>query len=156
QLGTFSKGQLDAKLAEPAFSTAQGGTSAPIQGPFGWVILHVAQINAGEQKTFDQVKDLLRADIVKEKATDRVVDMVNSFEDGGAGGGSLAEAAGKLGLTPKHIAAIDMMGKDPQGNKVEIPADPVFLQQAFAAEAGEEGDPFESSDRSTNFAVKVT
>ena len=154
KLGTFAKAQLDPKLAEPAFSVKEGGISAPFQGPFGWVVLHVPKVNPGEEKTFDQAKDQIRADLVKDKSTERVVDMVNSFEDARAGGATIAEAAKRLGLTVHHIDAVDSTGQGPQG-KAAVPQDPGFLQAVFMAETGDEGDPFQSKDGATTYAVKI-
>ena len=155
KLGTFTKAQLDPKLADTAFTTAADGVSAPVQGPFGWVVLHVAAVTPGEDKSFDQVKDQIRTQTVKDRAAAKVSDLINAFEDARAGGASLTEAAMKIGATMHHVDAVDMTGNDAKGEKAAIPADKNFLQEVFTSETGVEGDLFDSTDRTTSYAIKV-
>lgn len=153
KLGTFTKANLDARLAAPAFALAEGATSAPVQGPFAWVILRVTKITPGETKTYEQVHDELRAQLVKEHAAERIADVSNKFEDARAGDKAFAEAATAAGLTA-HRVTIDNKGLAPDGSKPAIPAAPEFLQQAFATESGNESDMFEGADH-TQYAVRV-
>ncbi len=154
KLGAFPKSGLDPKLADAAFSLPEGGVTPPVQGPFGWVMLHVTKVTPGSSKTFDELKDTLRLQVAKGHALEKAIDAANKFEDARAGGASLAAAAAKLGLSAAHVAAVDRNGLAPDGTKANVPAPAVFLQQAFAAEAGEEGDLFQSDDQHS-FAIKV-
>jgi peptidyl-prolyl cis-trans isomerase D len=154
KLGNFAKSGLSPALADAAFAVPEGGVTPPVQGPFGWVILHVSKVTPGINKTFDELKDSLRQQVAKAKATELAIDAANKFEDARAGGASLEQAASKLGLTAVHVAAVDRAGLTPGGTKADVPAPAVFLQQAFAAEAGDEGDLFQSDDQHS-FAIKV-
>jgi peptidyl-prolyl cis-trans isomerase D len=154
KLGTFTQAQMDPKLATAAFAVPEGGVTQPVQGPFGWVLLRAAKVTPGENKTFDEVKDQIKADLIKARAAGKVTDLANAFEDARGGGATLEEAAKKIGVPVTHIAAVDAQGMTPEGSKADLP-DPQILQTAFQTESGEESDLFQTQD-GRNFAVRVT
>jgi peptidyl-prolyl cis-trans isomerase D len=154
KLGTFNATGLDAKLSAAVFAVSEGSVTAPVQGPFGWVILRAAKIIPGETKSFDEVKDQLKADLVKARAGAKVTDIANKFEDERGGGAPLAEAAMKQGLALHHVAAVDRQGMTPEKSEADIPKEPQFLDQAFQTETGEETDLFQT-DNGQYFVVKV-
>jgi peptidyl-prolyl cis-trans isomerase D len=127
----------------------------PVQGPFGWVILRAAKVIPGENKSFDQARDQIKADLVKARAGAKVTDIANAFEDSRGSGTPLADAATKQGLMVHHVAAVDRQGTTPEKNNADIPKEPQILDQVFRTEAGEESDLFQSQD-GQYFAVKVT
>ena len=155
KLGTFASGGLDPKLSAAVFAVPEGGVTPPVQGPFGWVILRAAKVIPGENKSFDQVKDQIKADLVKARAGAKVTDIANAFEDSRGSGTPLAEAAMKQGLMVHHIAAVDRQGMTPEKADADIPKQPQFLDQVFRTETGEESDLFQSQD-GQYFAVRVT
>jgi len=156
-LGTFARGApgLDARLAQAVFAVPDGGVTPPVQGPFGWVILRAAKVIPGENKSFDQVKDAIRADLVKARSSAKVTDLANAFEDVRGSGTSLNEAAAKEGLMVHHVQAVDKEGNTPEKTKADIPKQPQFLDQVFRTETGEESDLFQTDD-GQYYAVKVT
>jgi len=154
KLGTLPKSGLDPKLADAVFAVAEGGITAPVEGPFGWVILRAAKVNPGESKPFEELTETLRANLVKAKAIGRVAEIANAFEDARAGGAALPDAAKTQGLTVHSIAAVERSGLTPDGAKAALPAAPAFLERVFATESGEESDLFESED-GTYYAVKI-
>ena len=81
KLGTYPATGLDPKLSAAVFAAPEGGVTPPVQGPFGWVILRNAKIIPGESKTFEEVKDSLKADLVKARAGAKLTDIANAFED---------------------------------------------------------------------------
>jgi peptidyl-prolyl cis-trans isomerase D len=156
KLGTFSAGAgLDPRLSSAVFAVPEGGVTAPVQGPFGWVILRAAKVTPGQSRTFEEVKDQLKADLVKARAAAKVTDLANKFEDTRGGGATLADSAMKDGLTLKHVASVDRQGMTPEKTKAEIPAQPQFLDQVFQTESGEESDLFQTDD-GHYYVVKVT
>ena len=146
---------LDSRLSKAVFSVPEGGVTPPVQGPFGWVILRAAKVAPGENKTFDQVKDQIKADLVKARATAKVTDIANAFEDARGGGAQLAQAAAKQSLMVHHVAAVDRQGMTPEKTQADIPKQPQFLDQAFRTETGDESDLFQTDD-GQYFAVRVT
>jgi peptidyl-prolyl cis-trans isomerase D len=155
KLGTFTATGLDPKLSAAVFAVPEGGVTPPVQGPFGWVILRAAKVIPGESKSFDQVKDQIKAELVKARAGAKVTDIANAFEDLRGSGTQLAEAAVKQGLMVRHVPAADREGMTPEKTKADIPAAPQFIDQLFRTETGEESDLFQSED-GQYFAVKVT
>ena len=154
KLGTFTEAQMDPKLSKAAFSVPEGGVTEPVQGPFGWVLLHAAKVVPGETKTFDELKDQIRDELVKGRAAGKVTDLVNAFEDARGGGASLEDAAKKIGVSVTHVAGTDAKGMTPEGAMADIP-DPQVLQAVFQTESGEESEVIQSAD-GKNYAVKVT
>ncbi len=154
KLGTFPKSGLNRMLADAAFALPEGGVSPPVQGPFGWVMLRVTKVTPGVNKTYEDLKATLREQLAKTLAAVKAVEAVNAFEDARGAGAPLEEAAKKVGLTAVHIAAVDRTGLTPDGTKADVPVAAAFLQQAFAAEAGEEGDIFQSDDLHS-YAIRV-
>lgn len=156
-LGTFAAGGtgLDPALSKAVFAVPEGSVTPPVQGPFGWVILRAAKVIPGENKSFDEVKDQIKADLVKGRAAGKVADMANAFEDARGGGASLEQAAAKQGLMVQHIPAVDRQGMTPENTQADIPKSMQFLDQAFRTEGGEESDLF-MDENGNNFAIKVT
>ncbi|MGQ0741613.1 MAG: SurA N-terminal domain-containing protein [Alphaproteobacteria bacterium] len=154
KLGTFAKSGLDERLADSAFSIREGEITRPVQGPFGWVILRVTKVTPGVNRTFEELRETLRNQLAKGRATEIAIEAANAFEDARAGGGSLSEAAQQSGLKAIHIPAVDRNGFAPDGNKVSLPNAAKFLPQVFAAEPGEEGDTIQADDEHT-YAIRI-
>ena len=155
KLGTLAATGLDPKLSAAVFAVPEGGVTPPVQGPFGWVILHAAKVIPGEMKTFEQVKDEIKTNLVKARVGAKLTEVGNKFEDDRGSGDTLAEAAMKGGLTVRHIAAVDRQGMTPERSEADIPKVPALLERAFQTETGEESDLFQSED-GQYFAVKVS
>jgi peptidyl-prolyl cis-trans isomerase D len=155
KLGTFAKTGMDAKLADAVFAVEKGGVTPPVQGPFGWVILRAADVIPGENKSFDDVKEEIRQDLIKTRSAELIRELGDKLEDERGSGASLSEAAMKVDLPVRHIAAADRQGVTPEGGKAEVPTDPAFMTQVFQTESGEESDLFTGEDGQT-YAVHVT
>jgi len=154
KLGTLAANGLDPKLSAAVFALPEGGVTSPVQGPFGWVILHAAKVISGETKTFEDVKDLLKTNLTKSRAAAKLTEIANKFEDGRGSGDSLAEAAMKEGLMVHHVAATDRQGMTPERSESEVAKIPLLLERAFQTETGEESDLFQSED-GLYFALKM-
>ena len=154
KLGTFPASGLAPALSQAVFAVPEGGVTAPVQGPFGWVILKAAHVTPGESKSFDELKDAIKAGLAKAKAAGKMADLANAFEDARAGGAALADAAMKLNLPVHRVAAMDRKGLKPDGTKADVPDQMGFLDRAFATEVGDESDIFQSEDMNY-YAVKV-
>ena len=154
KLGTLPATGLDPKLSAAVFAVPEGGVTAPVQGPFGWVILHAAKVIPGEMKTFDQVKDDIKTNLVKARVGAKLTEVANKLEDDRGSGDSLQEAAMKEGISLHHVASADRQGMTPERSQADIPKVPALLDRAFMTETGEESDLFQSED-GQYFAVKV-
>ena len=78
---------------------------------------------------------------IREKTAPIASPIANAYMDATSGGASLTAAAKKVGMQTGRVAAMDASGLAPDGGKAAIPDDPLFREQAFKAEAGEDGDP---------------
>ena len=154
KLGTLPATGLDPKLSAAVFAIPEGGVTAPVQGPFGWVILHAAKVIPGEMKSFDQVKDEIKTNLVKARVGAKLTEVANKLEDDRGSGDTLPEAAMKEGLSIHHVANVDRQGMTPERSQGDIPKVPALLDRAFMTETGEESDLFQSED-GQYFAVKV-
>jgi peptidyl-prolyl cis-trans isomerase D len=139
-LGNLTRGELPIEaLANAAFSLPVGGVTPPVQSPFGWHVMRVAAVTAGEPARFEAVADQLRRDIALERAADLAFERANRVEDAIAGGTDLAEAARQNGMAVGTVK-FDAQGNDEAGAPVPMPiagaARTEAIRTVFAAEQG--------------------
>ncbi|MFG1393874.1 peptidylprolyl isomerase [Xanthobacter agilis] len=140
-LGLVAKaGIIDPKIAEAAFGLADGATSEPVQGRFGTALVHVAKIEPGTTRPFDDVKADLVQELALAKARRELLDKHDAVEDQRASGATLAETAEKLGLKIQVFDAVDRSGHDAVDKTVDVPGGQEVISGAFAAAPGVETD----------------
>ncbi len=155
-LGAKTEAELgDAAVGAAAFAVKEGETSQPVKGTFGWVMVKTGKITVpGQHHTLDEVKDQVRTALQNQIAADKLVDMLNAYDDARKNGDDMATAAKKAGLKLGHVAAMDAQGNAPDGNKADVPADPDFLTLAFKAEVGQDNDAVQAKS-GAYYVVKV-
>jgi peptidyl-prolyl cis-trans isomerase D len=141
ELGETDRASLPLpELAEAAFALPQNGVSEPVQSAFGWHVLHVSAIEAGEARGFDAVRAEVEAAVKRERAIDLAFERANQVEDALAAGGSLAEVAPRFGLRLADVT-VDANGRGRDGATVPLPLSgpplQIALRAAFAAPLGE-------------------
>jgi len=143
-LGTLAKADMaDPARADAAFALEINKVSQPVKSAFGgYVLMRVTKITPGSSRSLDDAKEEIRKALGLQLAANKIIDIVNAFEDARSGGATIAQAAKKTGMKPGHVAAIDAGGKAPDGGPAAAPQDPEFLTQIFRAEVGEDSDPF--------------
>jgi peptidyl-prolyl cis-trans isomerase D len=145
----------DPARADAVFALELNKVSQPVKSAFGgFVLMRVTKITPGSSRSLDDVKEEIRKSAGLELAANKIIDIVNAFEDARSGGATIAQAAKKIGMKPGHVAAIDAGGKAPDGSPAAAPQDPEFLAQVFRAEVGEDSDPFPVKS-GHYYAVKV-
>lgn len=75
-LGTFSRDELDPKLADVAFRMKQGEVSDPIPTGTGFHILRVEKFTGGKPRGLDDVKDDIREELYKQQINTRFQDFL--------------------------------------------------------------------------------
>jgi peptidyl-prolyl cis-trans isomerase SurA len=75
-LGTFSKDELDPKLAAAAFKMKQGEVSDPIPTATGFHIIRVEKFSGGKPRSLDDVKDDIRETLYKQQISTRFQDFL--------------------------------------------------------------------------------
>ena len=149
-LGTVTKDRLfDKAVADAAFALPQDGTSEPIKGDFGPVLVHVAAIEPATVKPFDEVSSALKQEIATQRATTTMRDLHDKIEDARSSGKTLTEAAKTVGLETRTIDGVDASGLDKAGKPVEGLADrDAVLRAAFASDVGVDNDTVRGRDGS--------
>jgi peptidyl-prolyl cis-trans isomerase D len=144
-LGTVSQSQLGDR-GKAVFALTQGGVTQPVKNLAGYALFRVSKITAAGGKSLADVKGDIRKDLMAVLAASKLEDVANDYMDASSGGLDLSAAAKKAGMHVVHVPAVDSSGLAPDGSKANIPQDPVFLDQAFHAEIGADGDPFSGKD----------
>jgi peptidyl-prolyl cis-trans isomerase D len=144
-LGTVAKSAMvDRAVADAAFALKEGGVSAPVEGRFGTVLVHVVKIEPGSTKTFEEVSTELKKDLAAERAKAEMLNMHDKVEDERLGGATLADIAKKLNLKLRTIEAVDRSGQGLDGKPVaDLPQGVDLLSAAFNADQGAENDPLQ-------------
>lgn len=145
-LGSFAKsGLADRKVAEAAFALQQGQFSEPIDS-FSPVIVKVAEIAPGTQKSFEEVQGEVRDALAKSRAGEEIAKLYDAVEDERASGAKVAEAAKKLNLNYAEYT-FDRNGRGQDGQPVQAIAEarPV-IQLVFDSDVGVENNPVTIGD----------
>lgn len=126
--------------ADSLFGGEVGATSQPVQTPLGWRIYRMTAIEPSREPTLDDVRDSLVQEIAHRIALDSLFDTSSQLLDEIAGGATLAEAAGTLGLTIETIPPVSAGGEDPQGGQLAVPGGEPVIDALFAMEPGADPD----------------
>ena len=153
-IGTQTQSALDAARGKAAFALAENGVTAPVKGPFGWVLMRVTKITPAVNRSLADVTAEITKALKTQLAGGKLVDIANTYQEAVDGGDTLTDAAKKAGMRVVHLASLDAQGLAADGSKANVPADPDFMPQVLQAEVGEEGEPFQTK-AGNYYAVKV-
>ncbi len=146
-LGLVSRKEFAEKFAtnpaiiNAAFSLQKGQISPPVDGPLSSVIMRVREIVPGEEKSFDEVKDRVREDIVKTRSAAEAAKLVKAFESDRTSGKPIDRIAKDLDL-PVEDVTLDRAGRGADEKPVNIPGIPVkaLADAAFKSAEGVENE----------------
>lgn len=144
RLGPIDKAALarssSQAVADAAFATAGSSLAAPARSPIGWHVVHVDDIDKRPERTLDQVRGEIVAEVGVAKRRKALGDLTARLEGEFDNGGNLADAAKDLGLTIQQTPALTADGKVYEDPSQAIP--PVIARVAAAAFAMErENEP---------------
>ena len=114
-----------AAVAVAAFALPSGGTSAPVQSPFGWHVVSVAGVTPARPRSFDAARAEISAKLKLERTDAVLSDTVGKIEDALSSRSSLADVAKRFGLTVAAVPPVTRTGTSP--------ADPGFVIAPVAA-----------------------
>jgi peptidyl-prolyl cis-trans isomerase D len=131
-MGKIERSGLIEGAEDAVFSLSQGGTTAPIQSPFGWHIFHVTSIEPPSTLSFEEVRPALEKDLKQHGSDVALNKLANKLQDALAGGNTLAEASQELGLKVLSVGPLSREGQTPEGNPVKgLPNFDKFIETAF-------------------------
>jgi len=146
-LGAVEWIDLPEDLADAVFELGPSEVSDPLESAFGF---HVVRVNAIEPEgtlPLEEVRAGIEDEIRNRRAYDGLEDLVARLEDEMAGGRTLEDAAVRVNLTSKSLAAIDRRGNDRDANAIEgIPDLARFLETAFESDPDFVSEPVEADD----------
>ena len=147
-LGVITKADMiDARIADAAFALKKDELSQPVAGTFGVVLLRVTEIEAGKQRTLDDVKAEIVDRLAGERAQRDIQALHDEIENTRASGKTLKEIADKYSLTFRDVAATDRAAKARDGRPaLEHPDAQRIVQAAFGGVAGVEAEATELAD----------
>jgi len=146
-LGTVAKSAIpDPAVAEAAFALADGTVSGPVKSRFSTVLLKATIVGSSNVKPLEEMRDELTTTVRATKARDQLLDLHDKFEDARAGGASLEEAAGEIGIPVDNIGPVALNGTDKDGKIVPVPGHANSLATAFDTEIGLEISPLTDGD----------
>lgn len=143
------KKDLPDAFGEAAFAATGGKVSGPVQSSLGWHVFVVDKIAPAKIRSFDEVKNELKAQLQKDKAAEHMVHTANKVDDLLASGKKLDDVAAALGLTVQSFENRDGSGKDvadKTGAKPSIPFMAETLKAAFQNAEGEISPLMESKE----------
>jgi peptidyl-prolyl cis-trans isomerase D len=144
-LGWFSPGQMVKPFEQAAQALKPGEISQPVRTSFG---VHLIRLEGRREKTFDQVKEQLRAQLNKDRFAVKAKDKLEQLRKRAGDKGDIAAAARNLSLkvqTSKPFAADDAAGIDTLGASL--------VGEAFRMQVGEVSKVRQVGDRFVVFRV---
>lgn len=122
ELGTLSETELEkdssADVAKAAFALAKGQVSQPLQSAFGWHVLKVADIIAGNPQPIASVRDTIIGKVKADKASDLLFERSKKVEDALSAGQDLDAVAAIAGVKPVVVKGVTRKGVLPDQNRM--------------------------------------
>ena len=114
--------------------------AGPAKGALGWHIVRVTNVAPGSTRSFDDVKDLLRNQILASKAADMMYDRANKIDDLLGTGATLDQMPDNLGLVGV-AGTLDAQGITQAGTPAPVPGPPelknALIKASFDTQKGE-------------------
>ncbi len=106
-LDFFARGAMVKPFEEAAFAMQKGDISGVVESDFGYHIIRLTDIKAPRQKTFEEMKPEIEADLLKTQAQKKFAELAEGFTNAVyEQAESLKPAADRLGLQVKTLASI--------------------------------------------------
>ncbi len=144
-LGLMAKtGFIDPKVADAAFALpAVGARSGVVAGRVRPVLLELAELVPGTQKTYADVSADLKLEIAKKRAEADVLTLHDQIEDALAGGTKIADVATRFHMVAQVIDHLSRDGTVADGSKPSLPLLDKLVNEAFESDVGVENDPLD-------------
>ncbi len=143
---------IDQRVAEEAFGGPANSLIKVLDAALGPAVIKITQVEDGSVDPFEAVSDQLRTELAQRDAADAILDMYDKIEDDRAGGATLAEIGGKIGLDYKTIGGVASDGGMRGGaSSVGIPGFAAMVADAYQSDVGVENDPVRAGEDAWTF-----
>jgi peptidyl-prolyl cis-trans isomerase D len=130
----------DADLARSVFAATPIAISDPAKGGLGWFVVRVTRVTPGSERSFDEVKEELRNQVLTSKAADLMYDRANKVDNVLGSGAGLDEIPSDLGLAGV-AGTLDAEGNTKDGTPAPIPGlaelRSALIKAAFEVQKGD-------------------
>jgi peptidyl-prolyl cis-trans isomerase D len=140
-LGFFTKDRMVKPFSDAAFAMKPDEISEPVRTPFGWHIIKVEEVKEAKEPVLEEVKEEIRAKLVKDAARSRAYDRAEEMYDAAYGPGHL-EAVAEARDVEVHETGFLALGDAVE----EIKESAKFMQTAFDLKEGEVSEVLELED----------
>jgi peptidyl-prolyl cis-trans isomerase D len=150
-LDFFARGAMVKPFEDAAFAMKKGDTSAVVESDFGYHIIRLTDIKAPKQKTFEEARPEIEADLKKQQAQRKFAEIADTFTNGVyEQPDSLKAIADKLKLEVKTAANVS---RKPAPGVTGALANAKFLNALFSPDAIEKKRNTEAVETGTNQLV---
>ena len=132
-LGFFPRGTMVKPFEEAVFSMKEGEISKVIESDFGYHIIKLTGIKVPEQRSFNELRQSMEADIKTQQAQRKYAEVAELFTNTVyEQSDSLKPAADKLKL---NVVTADHVGRQATANSKGVLANDKFLDALFSADS---------------------
>ena len=134
-LGRIVRGMLPGAFEDAVFDMAEGETRGPVRSDFGYHVIRLDAIEAGDTQSFENIRDDLLGQLRTQRAEDSFYDIANALSDRAFySEGDLAEIAAELMLPLVSVEGFGRSGDREMFDNVEL-----IVQAAFSDPVLREG-----------------
>ena len=80
-LGSFGRGTMVKPFEDAVFSAQPGAIVGPVESDFGWHVIRVNGVKTSTQRTFDQVKNEIEAELKRQRAQQKFAAAADQFQN---------------------------------------------------------------------------
>ncbi|XKH00557.1 SurA N-terminal domain-containing protein [Marinobacter nauticus] len=146
-LGFAGRGVYDEAFEQALFSLEEGEVSEPVKTTFGLHLIKLEEIRRSEPPAFDELKDDLRQELARAKASERFAEVRAQLADAAYAAEDLAGPARELGLQVQEVEGVTRDGGPGPFDH------PGLVRQLYSEDVLEGGYNTELVDLSENVSV---
>ena len=134
-LGRIVRGMLPGAFEDAVFDMAEGETRGPVRSDFGYHVIRLDAIEAGDTQSFDNIRDDLLSQLRTQRAEDDFYEIADALSDRAFySEGDLAEIAAELMLPLVSVEGFGRTGDREMFDNAEL-----IVQAAFSDPVLREG-----------------
>ena len=80
-LGTFKRGMMVPEFEDAAFNAEINKVTEPVKTQFGFHLIKVEEKNESKEKTFDEVKEVVKNELIQQASQKKYLDLVSQLEN---------------------------------------------------------------------------